>query len=250
MAGHSKWANIQHRKGRQDARRGKLFTQLIREITVAAKLGGDEPGGNPRLRAAIDSALSKNMPKDTVTRAIRRGAGGGAGEVLDEARYEGYGPGGVAILIECMTDNKNRTVAELRHTLSKHGGNLGTDGCVSYLFTKLGLLSYQAEVDEEQLLEQALEAGAEDVISHEDGSVDVVTRADDFFTVREVLQNAGFPAAEAGLVMRASATTTLDSERAQGMLKLVDALEELDDVQQVWSNADILDEELAGLSGA
>ena len=239
MAGHSKWANIQHRKGRQDARRGKLFTQLIREITVAARLGGGEPESNPRLRSAIDNALSKNMGKETIARAMQRGIGGGANDALEEVRYEGYGPHGIALLIECMTDNKNRTVAEVRHILNKHGGNLGSEGCVAYQFTKLGLLSYGAETDEEQLLEQALHAGADDVTRCPDGNIEVTTTAEDFFTVHETLKNSGMPPAEARLCMRPDTTVALQGEQAEKMLHLVHTLEGLDDVQQVWSNADI-----------
>ena len=178
MAGHSKWANIQHRKGRQDAKRGKLFTKLIREITVAAKLGGGEPNANPRLRAAIDNGLSNNMTKDTIDRAIKRGAGGDDSGNVDEIRYEGYGPGGVALIVDTMTDNKNRTVAEIRHVFSKFGGNLGTDGSVSYLFTKIGLISLQNEVDEDTIMEAALEGGAEDIVTNDDNSIDKITNPD------------------------------------------------------------------------
>ena len=186
MAGHSKWANIQHRKGRQDAKRGKLFTKLIREITVAAKLGGGEPNANPRLRAAIDNGLSNNMTKDTIDRAIKRGAGGDDSGNVDEIRYEGYGPGGVALIVDTMTDNKNRTVAEIRHVFSKFGGNLGTDGSVSYLFTKIGLISLQNEVDEDTIMEAALEGGAEDIVTNDDNSIDIITNPDNLVDVKAV----------------------------------------------------------------
>lgn len=250
MSGHSKWANIQHRKGRQDARRGKLFSQLIREVTVAARLGGADPAGNPRLRSAIDNALSRNMSKDTIRRAIGRGAEGGDDQDLEEVRYEGYGPGGTALLITCLTDNRNRTVAELRHALSKHGGNLGEDGSAAYLFSKQGLLCYGEETDEEQLLEQALEAGAEDVNSSEQGGFEVLTGARDLATVQQKLQDAGLPAEESSLIMRPNTTVTVTGAQAEKMLHLVAALEELDDVQQVWCNADIPDQALNDSTGA
>src|SRR3989304_3712967 len=191
MAGHSKWANIQHRKGKQDAKRGKLFTKLIREITVAAKMGGADPNNNPRLRDAVDNALSNNMTKDTVERAIKRGAGGNVAENVEEIRYEGYGPGGVAVMVDCMTDNRNRTVGEVRHAFTKCGGNLGTGGSVAYQFKKTGLISYPAGSDENTLLEAALEAGAQDVITHKDGSIDVITSTDAFMDVKQALINAG-----------------------------------------------------------
>lgn len=187
MAGHSKWANIQHRKNRQDAKRGKLFTKLIREITVSARLGGSDPDANPRLRAAIDNALSNNMTKDTVERAIKRGSGEADGDNVEEIRYEGYGPGGVAVMVDCMTDNRNRTVAEVRHAFSKCGGNLGTDGSVAYLFNKVGLISYPVGTDEDALMEAALEAGAEDIITNDDGSIDVITSPDEFMDIKEKL---------------------------------------------------------------
>ena len=192
MAGHSKWANIQHRKGRQDAKRGKLFTKLIREITVAAKLGGGAPDANPRLRAAIDNGLSNNMTKDTIDRAVKRGAGGDESGNVDEIRYEGYGPGGVALIVDTMTDNKNRTVAEIRHILTKFGGNLGTDGSVSYLFTKIGLISFQDKIDEDTIMESALEGGAEDIITNNDNSIDIITDPDNLVDVKEAILAAGF----------------------------------------------------------
>ena len=248
MAGHSKWANIQHRKGRQDAKRGKLFTKLIREVTIAAKLGGGDPDANPRLRAAIDSAKSQSMPKDTIERAVKRGAGDNEGENLEEIRYEGYGPGGVAVLVDTMTDNKNRTVAEVRHAFSKFGGNLGTDGSVSYMFTKVGLISYNAGTDEDTIMEAALEAGADDVISNEDTSIDVITEPDKLVDVKEALVAAGHEPENAEVTMRADNSSPLDLKGAETMLKLLDMLEDLDDVQKVYSNADIPDDVLAELS--
>ena len=247
MAGHSKWANIQHRKGRQDAKRGKLFSRLIREVTVSARLGGPDPDGNPRLRTAIDNALAGNMPKDTIERAVKRGAGGGDGESLEEVRYEGYGPGGVAVMVDCMTDNRNRTVAEVRHAFTKCGGNLGTDGSVAYLFTKVGLLSYPSGSDEDALLEAALEAGADDVAANDDGSVDVLTAPDDFIDVRDGLTETGHPPSAAEITMRAASGQTLDLHGAQTMVRLLDTLEDLNDVQKVYSNAEIPDEILAQL---
>jgi YebC/PmpR family DNA-binding regulatory protein len=248
MAGHSKWANIQHRKGRQDAKRGKLFTKLIREITVAAKLGGGDPDANPRLRAAIDNALSNNMTKDTVERAIKRGAGGDDGGNVEEIRYEGYGPGGVAVMVDCMTDNKNRTVAEVRHAFAKSGGNLGTDGSVAYLFTKNGLLSYPADSDEDTLMEIALEAGAEDIITNDDGSIDIITSPDNFVDVKNIMIDAGHEPEAAEITMRASTNSTLDLGAAETMVRLLDTLEDLDDVQKVYSNADIPEDVLLQLS--
>ncbi len=248
MAGHSKWANIQHRKGRQDARRGKLFSKLIREVTVAAKLGGGDPHANPRLRAAVEAAKSQSLPKDTIERAIKRGAGGEEGGDLEEARYEGYGPGGVAVLVDCLTDNRKRTVAEVRHAFSKHGGKLGTDGSVAYLFHKAGLLVFPSGTDEDALMEAALEAGAEDVINNEDGSFEVLTAAEDFFVVKEALERAGQAAESAALTLRAQTSSELDAGNAQSLLRLLDVLDELDDVQQVYSNAAISGDVLAQLS--
>ena len=248
MAGHSKWANIQHRKGRQDAKRGKLFTKLIREITVAAKLGGGEPSANPRLRAAIDNGLSNNMTKDTIDRAIKRGAGGDESSNVDEIRYEGYGPGGVALIVDTMTDNKNRTVAEIRHVFSKFGGNLGTDGSVSYLFTKIGLISLQNEVDEDTIMEAALEGGAEDIVTNDDNSIDIITNPDNLVDVKEAILAAGYKPENAEVTMRASTTNELDKKSAETMIRLLDALEDLDDVQKVYSNAEIPDDILAELN--
>ena len=248
MAGHSKWANIQHRKGRQDAKRGKLFTKLIREITVAAKLGGGEPNANPRLRAAIDNGLSNNMTKDTIDRAIKRGAGGDDSGNVDEIRYEGYGPGGVALIVDTMTDNKNRTVAEIRHVFSKFGGNLGTDGSVSYLFTKIGLISLQNEVDDDTIMEAALEGGAEDIVTNDDNSIDIITNPDNLVDVKEAILAAGYKPENTEVTMRASTTNELDKKSAETMIRLLDALEDLDDVQKVYSNAEIPDDILAELN--
>ena len=248
MAGHSKWANIQHRKGRQDAKRGKLFTKLIREITVAAKLGGSDSSANPRLRAAIDNGLSNNMTKDTIDRAVKRGAGGDENSNVDEIRYEGYGPNGVAVIVDTMTDNKNRTVAEIRHAFSKFGGNLGTDGSVSYLFTKIGLISFQGEIDEDAIMEAALEGGAEDIITNGDNSIDVITNPDNLVDIKDVIVAAGFDPQNTEITMRASTTSELDKKSAETMIKLLDELEDLDDVQKVYSNAEIPDEILAELN--
>lgn len=242
MAGHSKWANIKHRKAGQDARRGKIFTKLIREITTAARLGGPEVADNPRLRAVVDKALSANMTRDTIERAIARGAGTNDAENVEELVYEGYGPNGVAILVETMTDNRNRTVSEVRHCFTKAGGNLGTSGSVAYLFNRTGVISYGAGVDEEKLLEVALEAGADDLESNADGSVQVHTSFESFGKVRDALDAAGFEAAEAEVTMLASNEVELDAEGAEKLLKLVEALEDLDDVQNVYSNASISDE--------
>ena len=248
MAGHSKWANIQHRKNAQDARRGKLFTKLIREITVAARMGGGDASANPRLRAAIDAALSANMTKDTVERAIKRGTGETGAENYEEVRYEGYGPGGVAVMVDCMTDNRNRTVGEVRHAFSKHGGNLGSDGSVAFMFSKNGVLSYPAGASEDRILEVALEAGAQDVVTNDDGSIDVLTAPEDFGAVKDALEAAGLKPEAAEVTMRASTNTRIDGESAERMMKLLDALEDLDDVQKVYSNADISDEVLAKLA--
>ena len=245
MAGHSKWANIQHRKGRQDAKRGKLFTKLIREITVAAKMGGGDPDANPRLRTAIDAAKGNSMPKDTIDRAIKRGAGGEEGQDLEEIVYEGYGPGGVAVLVECLTDNRNRTVADVRHAFTKSGGNLGTDGSVAYLFNKAGIISYPSGSDEDTLMEAALEAGAEDVVTNDDDSIDIITSPDDFLDVKQAMIESGQEPESAELTMRASTSTTLDLATAESMIRLLEMLEDLDDVQKVHSNADIPDDILA-----
>jgi YebC/PmpR family DNA-binding regulatory protein len=248
MAGHSKWANIQHRKGKQDARRGKLFTKLIREITVAARMGGGDPDANPRLRAAIDNALSSNMPKDTVERAIKRGTGEEGADQVEEVRYEGYGPGGVAVMVDCMTDNRNRTVADVRHAFNKCGGNLGTDGSVAYLFNKCGVISLAAGANEDAIMEAALEAGAEDIVTNEDGSIDVLTDADNLVEVKEQIIKAGFEPESAEVTMRAATDVRVDRDTADNLMRLFDMLDDLDDVQKVYSNADIPDEVLVELA--
>jgi YebC/PmpR family DNA-binding regulatory protein len=248
MAGHSKWANIQHRKGAQDAKRGKLFTKLIREITVAARMGDPDPAANPRLRMAVDKALGGNMTKDTIERAIKRGAGVQDGDNFDEVRYEGYGPGGVAVMVDCLTDNRNRTVAEVRHAFTKAGGNLGTDGSVAYQFTKTGILSYPQGSDEDALMEAALEAGADDVVSNDDGSFDVLTQPEAFIDIRDTMKGAGLQPEQAEVTMRAANTTPLDLADAEKMVRLLERLEDLDDVQEVYSNADI-SEEIMGQLG-
>ncbi|NOX27332.1 MAG: YebC/PmpR family DNA-binding transcriptional regulator [Gammaproteobacteria bacterium] len=248
MAGHSKWANIQHRKGAQDKKRGKIFTKLIREITVAARAGGGDVAANPRLRLAIDKALGANMTKDTIERAVKRGSGDLDGENYEEVRYEGYGPGGTAVIVDCMTDNRNRTVAEVRHAFSKHGGNMGTSGSVSYLFSQIGVLVYPPESDEDAIMEQALEVGADDVVSHDDGSIEVVTSFEEFASVSEAMKAAGLEPAMAEVTMRASLEAPLDLGGAESLMKLIDRLEDLDDVQDVYSNAEISDEIMASLS--
>ena len=248
MAGHSKWANIQHRKGRQDAKRGKLFTKLIREITVAARLGGGDAQTNPRLRTAIDNALTNNMTKENIGRAIKRGTGVQGGDNVVEVRYEGYAIAGVAIIIDCITDNKNRTVGELRHVLSKCGGNLGTEGSVAYLFNKIGLLSYPPNSDENVLIEIALEADADNIVSNSDGSIDIITAAEDFMQARGTMVAAGYIPQTAEITMQAENLVNLDMQNAQSMLRLLDMLEDLDDVQKIYSNANISDDILAQLS--
>ena len=239
MAGHSKWANIRHKKGKTDAKRGKLFTRLIREVTVAARLGGADAASNPRLRAAIDTALSANMPKDTIERAAARGAGNLDSDSYEELRYEGYGPNGVAIVVDCMTDNRNRTVADVRHAFTKHGGNLGTDGSVSYLFKKVGLINVEGNVEEEALMEVAIDAGAEDVLQNEEGSYEITTAWEEISSVNDVLVSAGYDLATSEVTMQAETTVSLGQEAAESMLKFLDALEEIDDVQKVYSNAAI-----------
>ncbi len=238
MAGHSKWANIQHRKNAQDAKRGKLFTKLIREITVAARAGGSDVTSNPRLRLATDKALAANMTRDTIDRAVKRGAGELEGVNYEEIRYEGYGPGGAAILVDCMTDNRNRTVAEVRHAFTKMGGNLGTDGSVAYLFDKKGVISFPAGMDEEAVMEAALEGGAEDVVVDDDGAIEVLTDPDSFDTVVAALLERGLEPENAEVTMRAETAAPLDEETSQSVLKLLELLDDLDDVQNVFTNAD------------
>ena len=246
MAGHSKWANIKHRKDAQDKKRGKIFTKLIREITSAARAGDADPGMNPRLRLAIDKAKAASVPKDTIERAWKRGSGEDGGADYQEVRYEGYAPGGVAVLVECLTDNRNRTVGEVRHAFTKCGGNLGADGSVSYLFQHCGVVSYPAGTHEETLLNAALEAGAEDVVANEDGSFDVLTAPSDFEQVRDALVAAGLEPEDAEVTMRAATGVEVDGEDADQVLKLLEMLEDLDDVQDVYSNAELSDEVLAG----
>tara|TARA_R110002110_G_scaffold271566_1_gene486940 strand:- start:38718 stop:39461 length:744 start_codon:yes stop_codon:yes gene_type:complete len=242
MAGHSKWANIKHKKGAVDAKRGKLFTKLIREITIAAKLGGGDEAANPRLRAAVLKALSNNMTRDTIGRAVKRGAGGLEGGDLEEIRYEGYGPNGLALIVDCLTDNKNRTVAEVRHVFSKMGGSLGTTGSVAFNFERLGQLFFDNSHNEEQLMEAAIEAGAEDVLPQEDGSFVVNTLPENLEQVTEAMTKAGYQPADSETSMVPGQTVSLDLDAAQKFMKMVDMLEDLDDVQSVYSNADIPEE--------
>ena len=237
MAGHSQWANIQHRKNRQDAKRGKIFTRLIKEITVASRLGGSEVSGNPRLRLAVDKALESNMPKDTIERAIKKGAGELDGVNYEEIRYEGYGIAGAAVVVDCMTDNRMRTVAEVRHAFSKFGGNLGTDGSVSFLFNHCGQLLYAPGTNGDALMDAALEAGANDFIAHEDGSFEVVTGPFDFIAVKSALEVKTYQAEFAEVLMKPQNTIELEGDEAKKMQKLIDTLESLDDVQAVFTSA-------------
>lgn len=236
MAGHSKWANIQHRKKAQDAKRGKLFTRLIREITVAARLGDANPDNNPRLRLAIDKAITANMSKDNVERAIKRGAGEIEGAIYEDIAYEGYGPGGVAVLIECTTDNKNRTVAEIRHAFTRCGGNLGTAGSVSYLFEQTGVLNYATDNDESSLLETAIAAGAEDIESN--GTIEVIVKPSELLPVKQAMQQAGFEAEAAEIEMRPTSLVPLNEDDGTKLVRLLETLEDCDDVQNVYCNAD------------
>lgn len=242
MAGHSKFANIKHRKAAQDAKRGKVFTKLIRELVVAAKEGGGNPDDNPRLRAAVDKSLGANMKRDTIDKAILRGAGGAEGEHYDELTYEGYGSNGVAILVECMTDNVNRTVAGVRAAFNKYNGNLGTNGSVAYLFDKKGQITFADDVDEEAIMDAALEVGADDVVSNEDGSIDVFTPWQEFMEVKQGLMDAGFESVHAEVAMIPSTTVELDVDTGRKVLKLIDALDDLEDSQNVYHNAIIPEE--------
>ncbi len=237
MAGHSKWANIQHRKGKQDAKRGKVFTRLIKEITVAARLGDSDPASNPRLRLAMEKAYAQNMPKDNVERAIKRGSGELDGVDYIELRYEGYGINGVAVIVDCMTDNKTRTVADVRHAFTKYGGNLGTDGSVSFLFKHCGQMVFAPGTNENALMEVALDAGAEDFVSNDDGSFEVITAPNDFVEVKHRLEAAGFKPEVAEVTMKPVTEVELLGDDAARMQKLLDALENLDDVQEVYTNA-------------
>jgi YebC/PmpR family DNA-binding regulatory protein len=237
MAGHSKWANIQHRKGRQDEKRGKIFTRLIKEITVAAKLGGGDANTNPRLRLAMDKASDANMPKDKVLDAIKRGTGQLEGVEYEEIRYEGYGIAGAAVIVDCMTDNRTRTVAEVRHAFSKHGGNLGTDGSVAFMFKHCGQFVFAPGTSEDKVMEAALDAGAEDVITDEDGAIEVLCGTNDFQAVKDALETAGLKPVVAEITMRADTDCELVGEDGAKMQKLLDALEGLDDVQEIYTNA-------------
>ncbi|MFT5047239.1 MAG: YebC/PmpR family DNA-binding regulatory protein [Porticoccaceae bacterium] len=239
MAGHSKWANIQHRKNAQDAKRGKLFTKLIREINIAAKLGGSDLGSNPRLRLAVDKALGGNMTRDTIERAVKKGAGELDDVAYEENRYEGYGVNGVAIMVDTMTDNRNRTVSEVKHAFTKYGGNMGAQGSVSYLFEKQGVLNFPAGTDEDIIMEAALEAGADDIVTEDDGSIEVLTTEESFVDVKEALIAGNLVAEHSEVTMRAATSVELDVEQGQKLLKLIDALEDLDDVQDVFTNAEI-----------
>jgi YebC/PmpR family DNA-binding regulatory protein len=245
MAGHSKWANIQHRKSKVDAKRGKVFTRINRELSVAAREGGGDPDSNPRLRLAIDKANAVNMPKDNIERAIKKATGELEGVSYEEVRYEGYAIGGVAVMVDCVTDNRNRTVAEVRHAFSKHGGNLGTDGSVAYMFTKMGVLNFAPGTPEEKVMDVALEAGADDVVTEDDGSIEVHTSPEAFAAVVAAMEAAGLEAENTEVTMRASTEVELDLESGQKVVRFLDMLEDLDDTQDVFSNADIPDEAYA-----
>lgn len=247
MAGHSKWANIKHKKARQDKKRGKIFTKLIREIQVASRLGGPDAASNPRLRAAVQAALGANMTRDTIDKAIKRGAGDDNAAAMEEIRYEGYGPHGVAIIADCLTDNRNRTVGEVRHAFTKYNGNLGTDGSVSYMFVKQGIISYAPGVDEEKLMDAALEAGAEDIQNNDDGSVDVITSPFEFEAVNNALEAAGLKPDNAEVAMIPDVSVDLEKDAAMTIIKLVDMLEDCDDVQNVYTNAEFPDDVLGEL---
>jgi YebC/PmpR family DNA-binding regulatory protein len=247
MAGHSKWANIKHKKAANDKKRGKLWSKLIREVTVAAKHGGGDITTNPRLRLAVDKARGANMPSDTVERAVKRGAGGEDDTSYDEIRYEGYGPGGVAVIVDCMTDNRNRTASEVRHAFTKHGGNLGTDGSVAYMFSKKGIISYGPGTDEDVIMEAALEAGADDIVTNDDGSIDVFTTPEAFSDVVAGMRDAGHEPDNAEVTFEAETAAAMDRDGAEKLLRLVDFLEDLDDVQEVYTNADIAPEIMEAL---
>ncbi len=245
MAGHSKWANIRFKKGANDAKRGKLFTKLIREITVAAKAGGGDIGSNPRLRLAIDKAKGKSVPKDSIERAVKRGTGELDGDNYEEVRYEGYGPSGVAVMVDCLTDNRNRTVADVRHAFTKFGGNLGADGSVAYLFEHVGLLTYPAGADEEQIMEAAIEGGASDVVVGDDASIEVICPPEDYASLHDAMLASSLEPETSEVTMRASTRADVDVGAAETLLKLLDMLDDLDDVQQVYSNADFPEELLS-----
>lgn len=247
MAGHSKWANTKHRKAAQDAKRGKIFTKIIRELVTAARLGGGDVGSNPRLRAAVDKALANNMTRDTLNRAIARGEGGDDDAQMETIIYEGYGPGGTAVMVECLSDNRNRTVSEVRHAFTKTGGNLGTDGSVSYLFTKRGVISFAPGLSEDTIMDAALEAGADDVITYDDGAIDVYTTPDAFGEVKDALEAAGLTPEASEVALVPSTRAELDAETAPKLLRLIDMLEDSDDVQEVYHNGEISDEVAATL---
>ncbi|SUC09037.1 YebC like protein [Pasteurella canis] len=246
MAGHSKWANIKHRKAAQDAQRGKIFTKLIRELVTAAKLGGGDVGANPRLRTAVDKALSSNMTRDTINRAIERGVGGGDDTNMETKIYEGYGPGGTAVMVECLSDNANRTISQVRPSFTKCGGNLGTEGSVGYLFSKKGLILIDSG-DEDVIMDAAIEAGADDIQAQEDGSFEVYTAWEELTSVRDAIETAGVKVTNAEVTMIPSTTVELDAETAPKLLKLIDMLEDCDDVQNVYHNGEISDEVAAML---
>ena len=237
MAGHSKWANIQHRKGRQDAKRGKVFTRLIKEITVSARMGGGDPDMNPRLRLAVDKATDNNMPKDNIARAIKRGVGGLDGANYEQIRYEGYGPAGAAVIVDTLTDNRTRTVAEVRHAFTKYGGNMGSEGSVAFLFRHVGQLLFAPGTDEDKLMEAALEAGADDVVTNDDGSIEVLTSPYEFARVKAAIERAGLKAELGEVTMKPATETELAGDDAVKMQKLLDTLETLDDVQDVYTSA-------------
>ncbi len=239
MAGHSKWANIQHRKKAQDNKRGKIFTRINRELTIAAREGGGDPDANPRLRLAIEKANAANMPKDNIERSIKKATGDLDGVTYEEVRYEGYAPGGIAVMVDCVTDNTNRTVAEVRHAFSKYGGNMGTEGSVAYLFSKQGVITFAPGTDEDAVMEVALDAGAEDIVSDEEQVVEVLTTPEDFVTVKTALEQAELTPEEAEVTMKPATSVELDVEKGQKVLKLLDVLEDLDDTQHVYSNAEI-----------
>lgn len=247
MAGHSKWANTKHRKAAQDAKRGKIFTKIIRELVTAAKLGGGDPNTNPRLRAAVDKALSNNMTRDTMNRAIARGVGGDDDSNMETIIYEGYGPSGTAVMVECLSDNRNRTVSEVRHAFTKSGGNLGTDGSVSYLFTKKGVISYPSGTDEDKVMDAALDAGADDVVTYDDGAIDVFTTPEQFGDIKDALDAAGLVAEHAEVSLIPSTKVDLDLESAPKLLRLIDMLEDCDDVQEVYHNGEVSDDVAAQL---
>ncbi|MBW2287446.1 MAG: YebC/PmpR family DNA-binding transcriptional regulator [Deltaproteobacteria bacterium] len=249
MSGHSKWSTIKRKKGAADAKRGKIFTKLIREIATAARIGGGEVDSNPRLRLAVEKARQANMPKDNITRGIKKGMGGDASETYDEGVYEGYGPGGTAVYVEVLTDNKNRTVGEVRHVLTKHGGNLGSSGCVGYLFKKQGMITFELSgIDSDALMEAALDAGAEDVVES-DGTLEVATTVPNFESVKRALEEAGFVSVAAEITMEPTTQVKIEGDEAERMLRLSDALDDLDDVQNVYANFDISNEEMARLAG-